>query len=56
MIYPSGDKYLGEWLNNKMHGNGIYTYKDGRIYDGEFRDDKKHGKANFIYDDGTGDQ
>ena len=26
----------GEWLNNNMHGKGVYTWKDGRKYDGEY--------------------
>ncbi len=29
-------KNKGEWLNNNMHGKGIYTWRDGRKYDGEY--------------------
>ena len=36
-------KYDGEWLNNNMHGKGVYTWRDGRKYEGEYQFDKKHG-------------
>ena len=35
-----GETYTGEWKDNKMHGKGIFTWKDGRKYDGEYVDDK----------------
>jgi hypothetical protein len=25
----NGDAYEGGWLNDKMHGRGIYTWADG---------------------------
>ena len=31
-----GDKYIGDWKNDQMHGNGIYIYADGQTYTGEF--------------------
>lgn len=34
--------YEGDWLNNNMHGKGVYTWKDGRRYEGEYLNDKKH--------------
>lgn len=27
---------------NKMHGKGVYSWKDGRKYEGEYQEDKKH--------------
>ena len=36
-IFENGDEYLGEWRNQKMHGNGKYTfYEPRRMYLGEF--------------------
>ena len=35
--------YEGEWLENKMHNRGIYSWKDGRKYEGEYQQDLKHG-------------
>ena len=32
--YKNGDFYLGEWKNNNMHGEGVYTWADGRRYEG----------------------
>lgn len=32
--YPNGDKYEGEWYNNKRHGRGRYYYKDTGKYIG----------------------
>ena len=32
----NGDKYDGNWRNDKMHGRGIYTWADERKYEGDF--------------------
>jgi len=29
-------RYEGQWLDNNMHGSGIYTWRDGRKYEGEY--------------------
>ena len=29
ITYPKGDKYEGNFKNEKRHGYGIYIYKDG---------------------------
>ena len=34
MIYECGDKYNGEWKENLMDGNGIFTYISGSYYNG----------------------
>jgi len=34
-------------MNNKMHGKGRFTWKDGREYNGEYKDDKKEGFGTF---------
>jgi hypothetical protein len=31
MTYSDGDKYIGYWLKNEMHGSGTYS----KIIDGE---------------------
>ena len=30
----NNDYYIGEMLNNKKHGRGIYKYNDGTVYEG----------------------
>ena len=35
-----------------MHGQGIYTWKDGRKYDGNYFMDKKHGFGIYVWADG----
>lgn len=50
MKFPTGDLYEGEWFENKMHGEGTYTYKkSGDIYSGTFVLDKKHGQGTYEF-------
>jgi hypothetical protein len=35
--------YVGQWLNNKMHGEGHLTWPDGKQYIGHFDEDKRQG-------------
>ena len=38
LIFPDGNKYVGEWMNGLFHGQGIYTIaSDGYNYVGEYR-------------------
>ena len=34
----SGNKYVGEWKDDKFHGQGTYTYADGTVEQGTWRD------------------
>ena len=57
LTFANGDKYVGEWRDNKLHGQGTETYGPqsqwaGDKYVGEHRDDKKHGQGTFIFSDG----
>ena len=36
--FDDGDKYVGEWKEDQMHGHGVYTWANGEKYIGEFRD------------------
>ena len=40
--YPDGI-YVGEFKNNKRHGQGTYSWFEGGKYIGAWRDDKRHG-------------
>jgi hypothetical protein len=47
-----GSKYVGEFKNDYMHGQGTYTYANGDKYVGEYRDGKKHGQGTETDADG----
>jgi hypothetical protein len=50
--YSNGDKYVGEWRNDKRNGLGTYTYENGDIYIGQSLDNKRHGHGTFSFFDG----
>lgn len=37
MIYPNGDKYVGEWKDDEINGQGIATFTDGTKYAGQWK-------------------
>ena len=38
IVYPDGNKYVGEWMSGLFHGQGIFTIaSNGYSYDGEYR-------------------
>ena len=55
--WDNGDKYSGEWKNDKMHGYGTYTVGNlgtqgnntGDKYVGEWLDGKYHGQGTYIH-------
>ncbi len=49
----NGEKYIGEYKDNKKHGQGTYTSPDGEKYIGEFEDNKKHGQGTYTWADGA---
>jgi hypothetical protein len=44
MYYLNGNKYKGEWKDDKLNGKGIFYFSNGNKYDGHFRDNKFNGK------------
>ena len=55
-IFDDGDKYVGEWKDDKFHGQGTYYYSNGDRYVGEWKSDKQHGQGIFYYSDGDTDK
>ena len=47
-----GDKYVGDFKNGKMHGQGTYTFASGSKYVGQFKDGKNHGYGTYTYANG----
>ena len=43
----AGDKYLGQFKDSKMHGQGTYTYLNGDRYIGYFKNGREHGDGFF---------
>ena len=50
--YTNGDKYLGEFKDNKRNGHGTYTYANGDKYVGEYKDNLENGQGTFTFADG----
>ena len=48
-----GDTYVGEFKDNRAHGQGTFTYTNGGKYIGEWRDDKNHGQGTYTYSNGV---
>ena len=53
MTWTNGDKYDGEFLNNQMHGYGVYDWADGRRYEGYWVDNMMHGRGTYKGKDGS---
>jgi hypothetical protein len=50
-IYASGDKYIGDYQDNKRYGQGVFYYKSGNRFEGEFQNGQKY-YGSFYYKDG----
>jgi len=44
-VWPDGEKYVGEFRDDKRSGQGVFTWTNGERYIGEFRDNKRNGKG-----------
>lgn len=53
VTYKNGNKYEGNFVDNKRHGPGTMTYANGDEYDGDWVDNKRHGKGTYTWADGT---
>ena len=50
--FVGGDRYEGEWRENRMHGRGMERYASGDVYDGEYSGGRMHGHGTYYYADG----
>ena len=51
--FANGSTYVGEWKNDKHHGQGTLTSADGSTYVGEFKDGKHHGQVTYTRPNGS---
>lgn len=51
-VIDSGDRYVGEFKDNKASGIGTLTGPSGHQYVGEFKDNMMHGTGTFSWPDG----
>ena len=51
IIRADGRKYSGEYLDDKKHGYGVFTWSDGRMYKGQWKNGKQDGIGIFIDED-----
>ena len=55
IVFPNGEKYVGEVESGKPHGQGTWTSPIGEKYVGEFKEGKKHGQGTWTSPIGWGD-
>eukprot|EP00559_Dactyliosolen_fragilissimus_P002574 CAMPEP_0184865818 /NCGR_PEP_ID=MMETSP0580-20130426/19193_1 /TAXON_ID=1118495 /ORGANISM="Dactyliosolen fragilissimus" /LENGTH=327 /DNA_ID=CAMNT_0027365151 /DNA_START=57 /DNA_END=1037 /DNA_ORIENTATION=- len=49
----NGDKYVGEWKEDKKCGQGTYLSPNGKKYVGEWKEDMKHGQGTYLFPNGA---
>ena len=52
IVSPNGDKYVGEIVSGKPHGQGTRTYTNGNKYEGEWKNGRWDGQGTWIESDG----
>jgi hypothetical protein len=53
MVYPNGEKYIGEFDNHKKHGQGVLLLSNGDKYVGTFKDNHYNGEGRLYKRDGS---
>ena len=48
LIYPNGWKYVGEFKDGQLNGQGTETFS-GKVYTGEWVKGEKHGQGQMIH-------
>lgn len=48
----AGSEYVGNWKDNKMHGQGTRRFPNGNVYTGNYREGKRSGNGRCYYANG----
>ena len=51
--YADGNKYVGEWKDDKKSGQGTFTFASGNKYVGEWKDNSRNGQGTFTFASGN---
>jgi len=52
MNFNNGDKYVGQWRNDKFNGFGILEKANGEKYEGNWKNNKMHGQGEYTFPNG----
>jgi hypothetical protein len=44
--------YMGDWVDDEMHGQGKFTFASGATYQGCFEHNKFQGEGTYTFPDG----
>ena len=53
LTYQNGDKYVGETVNGKREGVGLYYYNNGNYYYGRYKNNDRQGFGAMFYTNNT---
>lgn len=53
LTYQNGDKYVGETVNGKRDGVGIYYYNNGNYYYGRYKNNERRGFGAMFFTNNT---
>ncbi|MDE7117632.1 MAG: hypothetical protein K2O61_03195, partial [Bacteroidaceae bacterium] len=53
LTYQDGDKYVGETVNGRREGLGIYYYNNGNYYYGRYKNNERRGFGALFFTNNT---
>ena len=49
LSWPDGVEYVGQFTEDRFHGQGQYRWGTGKIYNGGWKEGKQHGEGKIIH-------